>query len=78
MRASCQIVFPPILSSLLLQSDRGGRLTLQKKWTSFLKARLVCSLPDYEFHFNVLRSMFVLEGPRTEDTMLYGIFGLEW
>ncbi|XP_053476981.1 semaphorin-4G isoform X6 [Ictalurus furcatus] len=60
------------------KSDRGGRLTLQKKWTSFLKARLVCSLPDYEFHFNVLRSMFVLEGPRTEDTMLYGIFGLEW
>ncbi|XP_062852139.1 semaphorin-4G [Trichomycterus rosablanca] len=60
------------------KSDRGGLLTLQKKWTSFLKARLVCSIPDYEFHFNVLRSMFVLEGPRTEDTMLYGIFGLEW
>ncbi|KAF5900931.1 semaphorin-4G-like, partial [Clarias magur] len=60
------------------KSDRGGLLTLQKKWTSFLKARLVCSLPDYEFHFNVLRSIFVLEGPRTEDTMLYGIFGLEW
>ncbi|KAI5606805.1 semaphorin-4G, partial [Silurus asotus] len=60
------------------KSDRGGLLTLQKKWTSFLKARLVCSLPDYEFHFNVLRSMFVLEGPTAEDTMLYGIFGLEW
>uniref|UniRef100_A0AAR2J8V2 Sema domain-containing protein n=1 Tax=Pygocentrus nattereri TaxID=42514 RepID=A0AAR2J8V2_PYGNA len=60
------------------KSDRGGLLTLQKKWTSFLKARLVCSLPDYEFHFNVLRSVFVLEGLRTQDTVLYGIFGLEW
>ncbi|KAI4878416.1 hypothetical protein NFI96_029312 [Prochilodus magdalenae] len=60
------------------KSDRGGLLTLQKKWTSFLKARLVCSLPDYEFHFNVLRSVFMLEGVRTQDTVLYGIFGLEW
>ncbi|XP_051946070.1 semaphorin-4G-like [Xyrauchen texanus] len=60
------------------KSDRGGLLTLQKKWTSFLKARLVCSLPDYEFHFNVLRSVFLLEGARSQDSILYGIFGLEW
>lgn len=60
------------------KSDRGGRLTLQKKWTSFLKAQLVCSLPEYEFHFNVLRSIFVLKGATVEDTMFYGIFGLEW
>ncbi|XP_073776800.1 semaphorin-4G isoform X1 [Danio rerio] len=58
--------------------DRGGLLTLQKKWTSFLKARLVCSLPDYEFHFNVLRSVFFLEGSSSQDSAFYGIFGLEW
>ncbi|XP_016123902.1 semaphorin-4G-like [Sinocyclocheilus grahami] len=60
------------------KSDRGGLLTLQKKWTSFLKARLVCSLPDYEFHFNVLRSVFFLEGSGPQDSVFYGIFGLEW
>ncbi|XP_052007596.1 semaphorin-4G-like [Xyrauchen texanus] len=60
------------------KSDRGGLLTLQKRWTSFLKARLVCSLPDYEFHFNVLRSVFFLEGANSEDSVVYGIFGLEW
>ncbi|XP_051772424.1 semaphorin-4G [Ctenopharyngodon idella] len=58
--------------------DRGGLLTLQKKWTSFLKARLACSLPDYEFHFNVLRSVFFLEGSSSQDSVFYGIFGLEW
>ncbi|XP_076831390.1 semaphorin-4G [Brachyhypopomus gauderio] len=60
------------------KSDRGGRLTLQKKWTSFLKARLVCSLPAYEFHFNVLRGVFVLEDTGSHDAVLYAIFGLEW
>ncbi|XP_077053296.1 semaphorin-4G [Siphateles boraxobius] len=58
--------------------DRGGLLTLQKKWTSFLKARLACSLPDYEFHFNMLRSVFFLEGSSSQDSVFYGIFGLEW
>ncbi|XDV50044.1 hypothetical protein PO909_019171 [Leuciscus waleckii] len=60
------------------KKDRGGLLTLQKKWTSFLKARLACSLPDYEFHFNVLRSVFFLEGSSSQDSVFYGIFGLEW
>ncbi|KAK1791570.1 hypothetical protein P4O66_013574, partial [Electrophorus voltai] len=58
--------------------DRGGLLTLQKKWTSFLKARLVCSLPAYEFHFNVLRGVFVLDDTGAQDAVLYAIFGLEW
>ena len=65
---------PPLFS----QGDRGGRLTLQKRWTSFLKARLVCSLPEYDFHFNMLRSVFILPGQTPQDTLFYGIFGLEW
>ncbi|CAB1312011.1 unnamed protein product [Coregonus sp. 'balchen'] len=42
------------------------------------RARLVCSVPDYELHLNVLRSVFVLEGPDVHSTVFYGIFGLEW
>uniref|UniRef100_A0A3Q3ES26 Sema domain-containing protein n=1 Tax=Labrus bergylta TaxID=56723 RepID=A0A3Q3ES26_9LABR len=60
------------------KGDRGGQFTLQKRWTSFLKARLTCSLPEYDFHFNVLRSMFVMPGQAPQETLFYGIFGLEW
>uniref|UniRef100_A0A8C6ZH46 Semaphorin 4G n=1 Tax=Nothoprocta perdicaria TaxID=30464 RepID=A0A8C6ZH46_NOTPE len=35
------------------KSDLGGKKILQRKWTSFLKARLVCHIPYYE----VLRGM---------------------
>ncbi|XP_037541779.1 semaphorin-4G [Nematolebias whitei] len=60
------------------KGDRGGHLTLQKRWTSFLKSRLTCSLPEYDFHFNMLRSVFVMPGLTPRDTLFYGIFGLEW
>ncbi|KAM4599751.1 semaphorin-4G-like isoform 1-T2 [Fundulus diaphanus] len=60
------------------KGDRGGHLTLQKRWTSFLKTRLTCSLPEYDFHFNMLRSVFVMQGLTPQDTLFYGIFGLGW
>lgn len=60
------------------KGDRGGHLTLQKRWTSFLKTRLTCSLPEYDFHFNVLRSVFVMPGHTPQGALFYGIFGLEW
>uniref|UniRef100_A0A8C2CI85 Sema domain-containing protein n=1 Tax=Cyprinus carpio TaxID=7962 RepID=A0A8C2CI85_CYPCA len=60
------------------KGDIGGQRTLQRKWTSFLKARLVCAIPDYELHFNVLRSVFVVEGSNGHDSAFYGVFGLEW
>ncbi|XP_073684178.1 semaphorin-4G [Garra rufa] len=60
------------------KGDIGGQRTLQRKWTSFLKARLVCAIPDYELHFNVLRSVFVIEGSNVHNTVFYGVFGLEW
>ncbi|XP_055018332.1 semaphorin-4G-like [Boleophthalmus pectinirostris] len=60
------------------KGDRGGHLTLQKRWTSFLKARLVCSLPEFNFHFNMLRSVFILPDPTPKNTLFFGIFGLEW
>lgn len=68
----------PSSSPVIPQEDRGGHLTLQKRWTSFLKTRLTCSLPEYDFHFNILRSVFTLPGQTPQDTFFYGIFGLEW
>ncbi|XP_061796844.1 semaphorin-4G-like [Nerophis lumbriciformis] len=62
----------------ICKGDRGGRLTLQKRWTSFLKARLTCSLPEYDFYFNELRSVFVMPGDTPRDTLFYGVFGLGW
>uniref|UniRef100_A0A8C0YES4 Semaphorin 4G n=2 Tax=Cyprinus carpio TaxID=7962 RepID=A0A8C0YES4_CYPCA len=60
------------------KGDIGGQRSLQRKWTSFLKARLVCAIPDYELYFNVLRNIFVVEGSSVHDSVLYGVFGLEW
>ncbi|XP_010291868.1 PREDICTED: LOW QUALITY PROTEIN: semaphorin-4C-like, partial [Phaethon lepturus] len=37
------------------KGDVGGARTLQKKWTTFLKARLVCSAPEQQLHFNRLQ-----------------------
>uniref|UniRef100_A0A3B4WUZ9 Semaphorin 4G n=1 Tax=Seriola lalandi dorsalis TaxID=1841481 RepID=A0A3B4WUZ9_SERLL len=60
------------------KTDWGGQRTLQRKWTSFLKARMVCSVPEYELHLNILRSVFVLQGRDAQSSVFYGIFGLEW
>lgn len=66
------------LSAVFVQGDWGGQRTLQRKWTSFLKARLLCSVPEYELHLNVLRSVFVLQGTDTQSSVLFAVFGLEW
>ncbi|XP_076155053.1 semaphorin-4G [Alosa pseudoharengus] len=60
------------------RGDIGGQRTLQRRWTSFLKARLLCSIPDYELQLNVLRSAALLEGARVQDSVFYAVFGLEW
>lgn len=60
------------------KGDIGGQRTLQRKWTSFLKARLVCSISDYELQLNVLQSVHVVEAADIQDTVFYGIFGFEW
>lgn len=72
------IIRPPLCCLLCVQNDWGGQRTLQRKWTSFLKARMVCSVPEYELHLNILRSVFVLRGRDAQSSVLYGVFGLEW
>ncbi|RLV62239.1 hypothetical protein DV515_00019523 [Chloebia gouldiae] len=60
------------------QGDVGGARTLQKKWTSFLKARLVCSAPEQQLHFNRLQAVFTLPGARWQDTAFFGVFQARW
>ncbi|XP_042770148.1 semaphorin-4D isoform X1 [Panthera leo] len=56
------------------KGDQGGLRTLQKKWTSFLKARLICSRPESNLVFNVLQAVFVLRAPDLKEPVFYGVF----
>ncbi|XP_035877342.1 semaphorin-4D isoform X5 [Phyllostomus discolor] len=56
------------------KGDQGGLRTLQKKWTSFLKARLICSKPESNLIFNVLRALFILRSPGLKEPVFYGVF----
>ncbi|XP_030741278.1 semaphorin-4D [Echinops telfairi] len=56
------------------KGDQGGLRTLQKKWTSFLKARLICSKPDSNLVFNMLQDVFVLRGPWLKEPVFYAVF----
>ncbi|XP_067232638.1 semaphorin-4D isoform X3 [Chanodichthys erythropterus] len=60
------------------KGDLGGQRTLQKKWTSFLKAKLVCSMPELNFVFNVVHDVFILKAPHWRDTVIYGVFTSQW
>uniref|UniRef100_A0A8C9XYN0 Semaphorin 4D n=1 Tax=Sander lucioperca TaxID=283035 RepID=A0A8C9XYN0_SANLU len=60
------------------KGDLGGQRTLQKKWTSFLKAKLVCSMPELNFVFNVVHDVFILKGAGWRDTVIYGVFTSQW
>ncbi|KAG7218793.1 hypothetical protein INR49_006428 [Caranx melampygus] len=61
------------------KDDVGGQRTLQKKWTSFAKAPLLCQSPR-QLPFNVLQDVFTLtgDGGHAPDTLFYGIFTSQW
>ncbi|KAK7492766.1 hypothetical protein BaRGS_00016071 [Batillaria attramentaria] len=53
------------------KTDRGGSILLEGKWTSFVKARLNCSLPgNFPFYFDELQSTFYSE----DEELVYAIF----
>ncbi|XP_073908478.1 semaphorin-4D isoform X1 [Castor canadensis] len=56
------------------KGDQGGLRTLQKKWTSFLKARLICAWPDSGLIFNILQDVFVLRAPGLKEPVFYALF----
>uniref|UniRef100_A0A669DJW8 Sema domain-containing protein n=1 Tax=Oreochromis niloticus TaxID=8128 RepID=A0A669DJW8_ORENI len=55
------------------KGDLGGTRTLQKKWTTFQKARLECSLPERHVYFNNLRAVFTLPGQDWRGTTFYAV-----
>ncbi|KAM4677211.1 semaphorin-3C isoform 1-T1 [Discoglossus pictus] len=58
-------------------NDIGGQRSLVNKWTTFLKARLVCSVMDddgTETHFDELEDIFLMGADNPRTTLVYGIF----
>ncbi|XP_058521564.1 semaphorin-4B [Ochotona princeps] len=62
------------------KGDEGGERVLQQRWTSFLKAQLLCSRPDDGFPFNVLQDVFTLSLSPDDwpQTVFYGVFTSQW
>ncbi|XP_048875671.1 semaphorin-4D isoform X1 [Brienomyrus brachyistius] len=60
------------------KGDLGGQRTLQKKWTTFLKAKLVCSMPELNFVFNVVHDVFILKMDDWKESIIYGVFTSQW
>ncbi|XP_059365932.1 semaphorin-4A-like isoform X2 [Carassius carassius] len=61
-------------------SDVGGQRTLQKRWTTFAKAQLLCQA-DQELPYNILQDIVSLpppEGSSEDQTLFYGIFTSQW
>ncbi|KAL3043306.1 hypothetical protein OYC64_003219 [Pagothenia borchgrevinki] len=66
--------------SQICMSDVGGQRTLQRRWTTFAKAQLLCQA-DNELPYNVLQDIDSLppaEGAPADDTLFYGIFTSQW
>uniref|UniRef100_A0A8B9P4V6 Semaphorin 3F n=1 Tax=Apteryx owenii TaxID=8824 RepID=A0A8B9P4V6_APTOW len=58
-------------------NDDGGHCCLVNKWSTFLKARLVCSVPGpdgIETHFDELQDVFVQQTQDTKNPVIYAVF----
>ncbi|XP_026792720.3 semaphorin-4F [Pangasianodon hypophthalmus] len=62
------------------KSDIGGMKTLQRRWTTFLKAQLVCEDRGSGQRFNVLTDVFTKQHQPGDpsSTHFYGIFTSQW
>ncbi|XP_074524639.1 semaphorin-3D [Halichoeres trimaculatus] len=59
------------------KNDVGGKRSLINRWTTFLKARLVCSVPGpsgVDTQFDELEDVFVLENKDPQNPTIYGVF----
>uniref|UniRef100_A0A8C5PM40 Semaphorin 3D n=1 Tax=Leptobrachium leishanense TaxID=445787 RepID=A0A8C5PM40_9ANUR len=59
------------------KNDIGGQRSLINKWTTFLKARLVCSIPGLDggdTYFDELQDVFLLPTKDERNPVVYGIF----
>ncbi|XP_028331096.1 semaphorin-4F [Gouania willdenowi] len=62
------------------KSDVGGMKTLQRRWTTFLKAQLVCEDKPSGQRYNVLTDVFSMQHSPGEasSTHFYGLFTSQW
>lgn len=61
------------------QGDLGGRKTLQQRWTTFLKADLLCLQPESGLLSSVLQDMAILRPvPGSGSPIFYGVFSSQW
>ncbi|KAK1161484.1 semaphorin-3D-like [Acipenser oxyrinchus oxyrinchus] len=59
------------------KNDVGGKRSLINRWTTFLKARLVCSVPgpeDRDTYFDELEDIFLLETRDEQNPLVFGVF----
>ncbi|XP_060095971.1 semaphorin-3D-like isoform X2 [Heteronotia binoei] len=59
------------------KNDVGGRYSLINRWSTFLKARLVCSIPGLQgtaTHFDQLEDVFLLHTRNLQNPLVYGLF----
>ncbi|XP_072293945.1 semaphorin-4E [Eucyclogobius newberryi] len=55
------------------KGDMGGQRTLQRKWTTFLKARLDCPLPEPSLP-PIVQDVFLLKHKDWRDSLFYTVF----
>uniref|UniRef100_A0A8C8A5Z8 Semaphorin 3D n=1 Tax=Otus sunia TaxID=257818 RepID=A0A8C8A5Z8_9STRI len=59
------------------KNDVGGKRSLINRWSTFLKARLVCSIPGpqgTETHFDQLEDVFLLRTRDPQNPLVFGLF----
>ncbi|KAG9332026.1 hypothetical protein JZ751_016213 [Albula glossodonta] len=59
------------------RNDIGGQRSLVNKWTTFLKARMVCVVQEQdgtETHFDELESVFLLESEHPKRLLVFAVF----
>uniref|UniRef100_A0A672K6I1 Semaphorin-4E-like n=1 Tax=Sinocyclocheilus grahami TaxID=75366 RepID=A0A672K6I1_SINGR len=55
------------------KGDMGGQRTLQRKWTSFLKARLDCSVPEPSLPY-IIQDVFHVRHKKWRKSVFYAVF----
>ncbi|XP_029455501.1 semaphorin-3F isoform X1 [Rhinatrema bivittatum] len=58
-------------------NDDGGHCCLVNKWSTFLKARLICSVPGadgIETHFDELQDVFIQQSQDLKNPIIYAVF----
>uniref|UniRef100_A0A673BKY5 Semaphorin-3A-like n=1 Tax=Sphaeramia orbicularis TaxID=375764 RepID=A0A673BKY5_9TELE len=61
----------------LCKNDNGGHRSLVNKWTTFLKARLMCSVPGVngiDTHFDELQDVFLMSAKDPKNPLIYAVF----